>query len=127
MFSIIKQFTEYRANRKLKYERPLLFANSDKKGFQELLDKYSANIRVAEESSIRFQEVYFYYLGNGKFIKKKRFDLHGDKASNLPVISDETEQRILEFANGVGEDSPVFDESDIFTLAFYARKEILGM
>ena len=105
------------------YEKPLLFAYSALGGFDTLIEA-KPFVMVLMEDQIPVDIEYFLYLGDGKFVRRKKHDLSGG-GLNTTMPADLV-NRVLDYSAGSGDFSVVHSADNIGRLAFNARNRILG-
>lgn len=123
MFKFLKSILKTKNYFGKTWKRPLIFASSNLRGFEDLIAKYPNFIRVVPEETIPVEVNYFFYIGKGEFIEKCKVDLTRRHQSNLPQVSDDIEQRVFDFANGYGDDSQTYTESHVLTIIFNERNK----
>ena len=114
------------------YERPILFAHSDLAGFTDLItvpiniNLLLSYVMIYPESEIPLSHTYFKYIGDGEFIKTIKHDLtpqgSGVVAANL---SPEIRTWMNDYAMNSGKFSRKYIKTDLISIAFELRQEML--
>jgi hypothetical protein len=116
MFKFLKHLFR---DRVITHDKPLLFAHSTLVGFDTLIAS-KRFVMVLDEYQIPVGIEFFFYLGGGKFIRRKKHDLSGDGI--VASMSADLANRIFDHSGNYGDYSEVYSVDQIFTLAFHARR-----